>query len=395
MTKFLSSARAAAGAFLAAEGRRLRVQLCLLAALGLAVRAAYVLWTRDAAPHPDMSSFFPSLMTLAHPFDTSPREPFFVWWLWLANKAGAVSVPAMRLATALWFVPSLLLLFSLASGLLGRRLAWAAALLYTFLPAQVQSDVVGLRHLLEGAGVLLLLKLLAEDPGLAGRRNFLCAAAALAALVLTRVNYAGSGLLLLAAAGLRARSFRPLAALLPALLLLGGHLQNNHARHGDAMYSVNLHTHFFSNLEFIGQPGFDATYDDWQKNVYTPRLNFRQWAFERHNRWELVRDSAIGLSRGFWDFYEKVYFSLGLPGAARWLLLGLYLSGLALAVFTPGLRLVPLWLLLLTLPYAFVGHVFWAGRFYMPFTPLALFLAVKGAARLLALAAAPRGGESV
>ena len=34
---------------------------------------------------------------------------------------------SMRLATALWFVPSLLLLFRLASGLLGRRLAWAAA----------------------------------------------------------------------------------------------------------------------------------------------------------------------------------------------------------------------------------------------------------------------------
>lgn len=361
------------------SGRREAALLGLLAVLGFGVRAAYVLWTRDAAPHMDLGSFFPSALPFTHPFDTSPREPFFVWWLWALAKCGITSTAGIRLANALWFVPSLLLFFPLAARLLGRRPAWAAAALYAFLPGQVQSDATGLRHLIEGFGVLLLLGAVAAEPSLAAAGNWLRSAAALAVLALTRVNYAGSGLLLLAASALKGRAWRPLLALLPALLLLLGHLQNNRARHGDAMHSVNLHTHFFSNLEYIGRPGFSATFDEWQKNVYEPRLNFRQWAFERHTRWELVRDSAVGLWRGFWDFYDKVYFSLGLPSAARWLLLALYALGFGAALLTPGLRVIPLWLLLLTLPYAFVAHVFWAGRFFAPFAPLALLLVVKGA----------------
>lgn len=373
--------------YLDSTGRRQALLLGALAALGLAARAGYVLWTRDAAPHMDLGSFFPSVLPLTHPFDTSPREPFFVWWLWLLGELGVTSTAGIRLANSIWFVPSLLLFFPLAARLLGARPAWAAAALYAFLPGQVQSDTTGLRHLIEGFGVLLLLGTLAVDPGLGRARSWLRAAGALAVLVLTRVNYAGSGLLLTGAAALKGRRWRALLALLPALLLLLGHLQNNRARHGDAFHSVNLHTHFFSNLEYIGQPGFSATFEEWQKNVYEPRLNFRQWAFERHTRWELVRDSAKGLWRGFWDFYEKVYFSLGLPAPARYLLLALYVLGFGAALADRHLRLIPFCLLLLTLPYAFVAHVFWAGRFFAPFAPLALLLVVKGAAVAGSLAA--------
>lgn len=369
------------------SARRQAALLGALAALGLAARAGYVLWTRDAAPHMDLGSFFPSVLPFTHPFDTSPREPFFVWWLWLLERLGSASAAGIRLATSVWFVPSLLLFFPLAARLLGRRQAWAAAALYAFLPGQVQSDTTGLRHLVEGFGVLLLLGALAEDPKLGRARGWLRAAGALAVLVLTRVNYAGSGLLLAGGAALKGRSWRALLALLPALLLLLGHLQNNRARHGDAFHSINLHTHFFSNLEYIGRPGFPATAEEWQKNVYEPRLNFRQWAFERHTRLELVRDSARGLWCGFWDFYEKVYFSLGLPAPARYLLLALYVIGFAAALADRRTRLIPLWLLLLTLPYAFVAHVFWAGRFFAPFAPLALLLAVKGACAAGSLAA--------
>ncbi|MDA8242511.1 MAG: glycosyltransferase family 39 protein [Elusimicrobia bacterium] len=372
-----------------AAGRR----LWLLAVLALAVRAAYVFWTRTEPPHMDLGSFLPSSLPLTQPFDTSPREPLFVWWLWLLGKLGAGTTPWIRLATSLWAAPALLLLFRLSDRLLGRGSAWAAVLLYAFLPGQVMSDGVGLRHLIETPCLLLLLSTLYDDPALRRRRNWLAAAGALAALILTRVTYAGSGLLLLCAAGLKARTPRPLLALLPALLLLTGHLRNNYVRHGDAFYSVNLHSYFFSNLEYIGKPGFAATFDDWQKDAYAPRLNFRSWAFGKHTPWEFVRDSAVGMSRGFWDFYEKVYFSLGLPGALRWLLLALYLLGLASALASPELRLIPGWMFLLTLPYAFPGHVFWAGRFFSPFAPLGLLLTVKGGGAAAALAARLKKAE--
>jgi hypothetical protein len=363
--------------FFSALSRR-RAALMALALLGLAARAGYIFWTKDAAPHPDLGSFLPAAFPFAHPFDTSPREPFFVWWLWLLGKLGAGSLTAIRLAGSLWFLPSFFLFFALAARFLGDRRAWFAVALYAFLPAQVQSDALGLRNLQETFGLLLLLNAL-HSP--AGPKAWRLPAAALALLALTRVNYVLSGFLLLAAAAWRVRGLRPLLALVPALLLLAPHLQNNKARHGDPLYSVSLHTRYISNMENLGRPGFPATVEEWQKDPYAQRLTLRQWLFENHTPYQLVSDSLKGLLGGLWDFYWKVYFSLGLPGRAAVLLLGLYLLGGALAALTPGLRLLPLWLLLLTLPYAFTSHVFWAGRFFTPFAPLALLLAVLGGSR--------------
>lgn len=355
---------------------RERAALIALSLLGLTARAGYILWTRDASLHPDLGSFLPSSLAFTHPFDTSPREPLFVWWLWLLGKLGAGSAVNIRLAGSLWFLPSFFLFFALAARFLGTGRAWIAAALFAFLPAQVQSDTLGLRNLQETFGLLLLLNALHAP---AGPGTWRLPAAALALLVLTRVNYVLSGFLLLAAAAWRTRGLRPLLALLPALLLLAPHLQNNKARHGDPLYSVSLHTRYIANMENLGRPGFPATVTEWQKDPYAQRLTMRQWLFENHTPWELARDSAKGLLNGLWDFYWKVYFSLGLPGRAAVLLLGMYLLGAALAALTPGLRLLPLWLLLLTLPYAFTSHVFWAGRFFTPFAPLALLLAVLGA----------------
>jgi 4-amino-4-deoxy-L-arabinose transferase-like glycosyltransferase len=347
-----------------------------LAAAGLLLRLAYVWHTRAEPPHPDLGSFLPASVGFAHFFDTCPREPFHVWWLWLIGKFGAVSTAGIRLAGTLWFLPSFLLFCRLARRLLGERAALAAALLYVFLPAQVQSDCLGLRHVIEIFGVLLLLNTLFLPEGLRPRLAAGGAAVSFITLVLSRVNYAGSGLLAAAYAGLRLRSPRPLLALLPALLLLGGHLYNNKARTGDFLYSVNMHTYFFTNLEYIGEPGFPATYEDWQKAPHTPALKFRAWA-ARHSPAEFLAGCAEGLYRGLWDFYLKVYFAAGLPAMLTWALLLLYAAGAAACALDARLRFLPVLLLLFNLPYAFVAHVFWAGRFYTPFAPLALLCCVR------------------
>lgn len=366
------------GKFIDGAARRPWLLLAGLAAVGMAVRAWYVYSTASAPPHLDLGSFTPSHLSFTHPFDTSPREPLFVWWLWLLSKAGISSTAAIRLATSLWFVPSLFLLFSLVRRLAGAAAAWGTVLLFAFLPGQVQFDTVGLRHLFEIFGLLLLLDSLSGDPGLGTRRGWLRSASALVILVLTRVNYAGSGLLLLAAGALKSRRARPLLAILPALLLLTGHLRNNQVRHGDPLYSVRLHTYYISNMEYLGTPGFPQTVEEWQKDPYKPRLTMMQWVFERHTPWEIARASATGLSRGFWDFYEKVFFALGMPAWGKALMLALYIAGFAAALARPAMRLLPLWMLLLTLPYAFVSHVFWAGRYFAPFAPLALALSAYG-----------------
>ncbi|MGQ0645482.1 MAG: hypothetical protein ACT4O3_08325 [Elusimicrobiota bacterium] len=360
-------------------GKRDKIFLGLLILAGLAARLAWVAATRGDAAHPDLASFLAPAAAMSHPYDASWREPFFVWWLWLLLKLGAESTAALRAAGGLWFAPSAALLFLAARRLLGRRAAWPAAALFAFLPAQIQSDALGLRQSVETAALLGLLFLLLETPALPGRLRLTGAAGAAAALVLTRISHLSSVFLLSAAAAWRARAWRPLA--LPAFVLLAAapFFHNAKVRFGDPLYTVNLTTYFHANMEYIGRPGFPATWEEWQKDVYKPSLTFRQWAFEYHTPREFAEESARGMVRCLWIFWEKIYFSVGLATAAKWFLLVLYAAGLASALFFPPWRFALAAYLLLLWPYAFPSHVFWAGRFFVPFSPFAVLFAVLGA----------------
>ncbi len=360
----------------AIDSKRDKHWLWGIALLGLALRFAYIYVTRQQPPHPDFVSFLHPALEMAHPFDTSPREPLFVWWLWFLAKLNIVSPAATRGATALWFVPAIFLFFTLARRLTGRRGAWAALLLYTVLPAQIQSDSLGLRHLLETVGVLALLNAVTAQAALSSAKTYSQGALAFASLVLARINYLGSAALILAENAIRSKRFRPLLALLPGIILLLFHFQNNRTKFDDPLHSVNMHTYWFANLEYIGQPGFPEDWDEWQRNPHRASLTFRQWAFERHSPAEFVKESVLGYIRCLWIFFAKVYFASGLPAAATWGLLLIYGAGLLLSLFQREWRRLLLFYSILLWPYAFVSHVFWAGRFFAPFTPLALLFMV-------------------
>ncbi|HNI57192.1 MAG TPA: glycosyltransferase family 39 protein [Elusimicrobiota bacterium] len=347
--------------------------------LGFLARVAWVVHDRAAAPHPDLMSFHPSQLPFTHPFDTSPREPFYVWWLWILGALGADSTAAIRLLGTLWFLPNAFLLFQLVRRHWDDRTAWGALGLFAVLPGQIVSDGLGLRHLMETAGVLLFLTALRTESSLESRRTWLQAAGAFAALVLTRVTYAVPGGIFLTAAAFKNRRWRPILAGLPAALLLCFHLANNQRRNGDALYSINLHSYWYANLEFVGRPGFPATEAERQRDVYRPSLNFRRWAFEAHTPAQYLAGTIQGYGRIAWTFFAQVYYRVGLPALLTGALLALHLWGLLGALGgTPGRVALAAWVLL-NFPYAFVGHVFWAGRFFVPFAPLALGLLVAGA----------------
>jgi hypothetical protein len=343
-----------------------------LAAAGLSLRLGYVFLTREQAAHPDLFSFAPDALPFTHPFDTSPREPVFVWWLWLLGRLGLDSVAEIRAAGTLWFPPSLFLLFQLGRRLAGSPAAWTAAILFTFLPGQIQGDAVGLRHLLESAGLLLFLNALAFSPSLTP--GFARAAGSFALITLTRLTYATSGALLLGWASLRSRRWKPLLAGIPAAILVLVHFANNRARFGDPLHSINLHTYWFANLENVGRPGFHPTEADRRKDVFRKSLTYRQWAFEAHTLPQYAGGTLVGYGRFLWDFPSKVYFRVGLPRAATGILLLWFFFSLGQALWTPRGRTLLIWTALLVFPYGFVGHVFWAGRFFLPFAPLALIL---------------------
>jgi hypothetical protein len=267
----------------------------------------------------------------------------------------------------------------LAERFTGTRGAWIVLFLYAILPAQIQADTAGLRHSMEVFGAVLLLGAVSRPASeWTGLRLPGQAALAFAILVLTRVNYTATGTMLLAYAALRSRRIRPIWAVVPALILLAVHLHNNKTRHGDAFHSVNMHTYWFANLEFAGRPGF-PTEEERRLEPHRPSLKFGEWALEHHTPGEFLKETFVGVFRCLWIFFERVYFASGLPAVVGKLLLALYLIGLAMSFFRPSDRPLGFSLCLFVLPYAFVSHVFWAGRFFVPFSPIALMLATRAA----------------
>lgn len=350
----------------------------LLAAAGFVTRVLYILWTQDAPAHPDMGSFLEPARALTHPFATATREPFFVWWLWALKTLGLTSITAIRIATALWFIPAILLFYPLAERFLGTRAAWAAVGLYTFLPSQIQSDTFGMRQTMEGVGVLWMLRVALGAASQSRFKDWLTVSWVAAALILTRITFAVSCAILMAVAAVRLKSFKPMATLLLGLVLSLFHFQHLKQTYGDSFYSLHQHTYWLSNLEFMGHPGFPASFQEWQKDPYRPGLTFWDWAFKRHTLPEFITESGVGLFHGLWTFFEKIYFSLGLPKMAQWILAGLYGLGLFLSILRRENRILLLCLFCFVLPFSFVGHVFWTGRFFVPFSPLALILLSLG-----------------
>jgi hypothetical protein len=353
-----------------------------LVLVGIALRLGFVFSSWDAVHHPDLYSFHPRHLSFQHPFDTAPREPLFVWWLWLLSKLGLDFTGAIRAVTSLWFIPNILLLFSFARPLAGLGPALGAAALYALVPAQIQSDTLGLRHLIETAGLLFLSRTLVRAPGLSFRRAFALTAAALAMLVLTRLTYASSGGLLIILAAWRARKPGLILAGIPAALLLSLHMLNNQKHFQDPFYVVNQHSYWCANYEYLGRPGFPATHAEREKDVYRKSLNYRQWV-AAHTPAEFVRDTLIGYRRFIYDFFESVYFRLNLPRAATAALLILHFWGLIWGLAAGRMRLMALSLVIWIYPFAFAGHVFWAGRFFVPFTPFTLLLLSAATASLL------------
>jgi hypothetical protein len=184
---------------------------------------------------------------------------------------------------------------------------------------------------------------------------------------------------------------------MPAVLGVSLHLLNNRSRHQDWFYSITCPTRWYANLEFIGSPGFDPTFEDWKKgDPYKPRVaGYSEWAFHLHSPWQYLKETLFGFGRCAGMFWFQNYFSRGLPPALKWLLMGFYAAGGIILLLDPDKRWVPLSLLLWVFPYAFVSHVFMAPRFYMPFSPLVLAIVAAAVHDTFQRAANRFGGRPI
>lgn len=121
-----------------------------------------------------------------------------------------------------------------------------------------------------------------------------------AAMALLQISLLPVGVIALAVEGVRSRwHWREwLLAAAPMVLLLPGHLAfNAKISGGDFMYSSTVHTRYFANQEFAGQPGFPAP-EDLAADRYAgePMTTFEYFAL--FSPMELVARGVRGMADG-------------------------------------------------------------------------------------------------
>jgi hypothetical protein len=159
------------------------------------------------------------------------------------------------------------------------------------------------------------------------------------------------------------------------MILLAFHFRANARRFGDPLHTINIHSYWFANAEFIGRPGFPSSHEEWQRDPHRKSITYREWMFREHTPLEIVGAHLVGYSRLFWYSPAKTYFPDSF-GPIRWVFLAALPWGLVMSLRSAALRPVLIFLLMYGWPYAFPGHVHWAGRFFAPASFLFLLLIV-------------------
>jgi len=359
-------------------GPREIVAMTTIMGVGLILRLIYIDVFRAQPFPPDVP--WSVMLSMQGPFDTVPKEPLFVWWLKGLYGAGAEGFLMVRTWTVLWYLPTAIVLWAGGRSILGRWSLFALGL-HAALPAQIAADANGERHVLETFFTVVLWASMFYPR----RQRILPGVTALAALTLTRLNLGAAGALAWAT---RLRSKKDIAVFGAAVITAGlcvlPHFTANWKKTGDPFYSVNLHAYWFANKEFIGQPGFARSAEEWQKDAYRPSLNYRQWAFRAHTPGIYLKETLAGYPRIFRLEIVNTLLGLKLPAPIRWALTTALLVGLLGSVVLPGFRPTLVLGVCLLFPFAFVSHVHMAPRFFVPTYPL-VAITVAAGIRILAL----------
>ena len=317
-------------------------------------------WTSPAVPGPLRAP-----VAYGHYFyHTVFREPGFIWFLRYASMAGGIP----KITPATCRVASVLLGLAALSALYWytfRRAGLVAALLAGYLYATSRVMVwVGVQVLREDTIVLTFVAFVAMFERCLRRpaayRPFLAlgALAGICALVRLNSHMFLDGALVLAfaatlfrhrprgvAAAAWLRSVRPATwAILPAAftvmwLPIVPHMAYMKANHGDAMHAVNVHTKFYRNREFIGQPGF-MTVEEFQKTAHGgPPVSLAEYMFKLHTPAQVAAGMKDGAVRMLFGESARMAYQGARPNPAAdgfWYIM--HLAGLAALVAWRRLR---------------------------------------------------------
>lgn len=317
------------------------------------------------------------------------REPLWPWVLRVTKLGLPDSSAAMQFfSMILSLVPVVLtwllarrwmhpLGALLAAGVLAVNREWGD------LAAAVLREDLALALLL---GVGLLHGHMPESPKLQG------AAAGLltGALAMLRLGYLPFALMGLLWIGWRARwRWETWGIALGIFLLpLLPHLVVNHRLHGDALYSVNVHTVFYANREFAGKPGWpsreEVRADPYAGGPVSLGTYVRELGFAAPVT-RVAQGMMFGAGR---DFTRGVLF----PGAKWWLLP--LLPGFLWLLWDRRALPFALWTGSFALPAAFVWIAGVDWRFWTPVAPMVAMLWGAGITEPIRWIAARRGASA-
>ena len=281
---------------------------------------------------PDVFTVIAIADQMRSPYDTSTREPMWVWLSQLFEVIAGEPEAGIRLFSLVASVGLLVVVFVLVR----HRFAAASVAVITLAllarhPHLVDSGPRGLRTELYAA-LIVGLTVLAFAAAIPERRRSIGLILTPAALALTQLNSALISLPLLLFARWRHRLGWWVPGVSVGLLavLITPHVMHNVRIAGDPLFSVNIHAVFYRNHEFVrisdtgcaGCPEPAAL----ERNSYAgARTTMTTYVFGMHSIREVVSRSADGL--------RLLYASRGVPSTT---VLGLD-HPLALPIFWAGL----------------------------------------------------------
>jgi hypothetical protein len=329
------------------------------------------------------------------PYATQPREPLFMWLVWLHSTATAWGPLSMRTLTFLLSLAEGATLFALSRRFMPLFPATVVVLLYAFNPFLANSAALGLREELFPLAImvfLLGLNLMATSPR--GRFALGLAVVGAIASVLTRFNALAVVVPLFAFQSWRIhlgwkKTIWSAVVFLSLVLPL---FITSAVRSGDPMISSSIVAHYYRNAEFVGKPGY-PTQAQLNKDAFAgPPISMGEYLFGLHKTSEVFSATGLGawrmivgkpvaeeLLRTDSRVRADSFGNLTLPESRPWrdrAVFILYILGGILCWRRPGLWMVPATIIGLVLPLGFLaGKGLLVTRLMVNPVPLMLILA--------------------
>ncbi len=302
---------------------------------------------------PDAQGYLSLARQLSWLYDTGMREPLFIWLVKIFCSFTAWSNLSLRLLTFCLSIGVIVVTYWAGVRFFNKMVGILAAGFISVALPFVKMSPRGLRFeifiiLFVVFFIRALSKNKKEQWAIASVFDGLIAGLA----CLVRLNTIGIILLLWLYQGIRMKWNYKMALIRIGvlLMLIAPHLYNNYqiSHPPDPFHSVNIHTRYYCNQEFGGQPGFPSQ-EELARNAYTGEpISFLSYVFKLHSLGEVINRTALGLVSIYLGYYTKtVLFSNNL------FFYILFILG-AVALLFSKKRILLLFLVVMEIPQAFI-----------------------------------------